>query len=253
MEQQPIDKVFNLQIVIQKLEEELTLYRNGTTGPELLEMIREKETESNALKLNLDQTKEKLRQLAKSSADVITRYDVLLTEKNELSQQLSDTEGCLVRAEQTIKTTKQELKTALLQKTSLENECVNHIAVISKLESENLDVTATVGKLQARCASLVSEKSEKSRLLETEKEERLKQVQEIRDEYERAMRVNTELKIILTKDRKQNTELVFKLKESQCKTENLSDELSAANELSRGTKFNILMHLFHDACTLMRN
>ena len=58
---------------------------------------------------------------------------------------------------------------------------------IANLTDSNKSISAdlvnrdeTIEKLQLRCASLVAEKSEKTRLLETEKVEKSKQVKEIR-------------------------------------------------------------------------
>ena len=78
------DKLFNLQLTVQKLEEELSLYRNGTTCGELLEIINEKEAEIESLKEKLGSKEETLRKIAKSSADVLSKYDTMVTEKSLL-------------------------------------------------------------------------------------------------------------------------------------------------------------------------
>jgi len=75
------DKIFNLQLVIQKLEEELKLYRNGTTSTEFIEIIGEKDSENKLLKESLDDSNEKLRKLAKSSSEVIIRFEALENDK----------------------------------------------------------------------------------------------------------------------------------------------------------------------------
>jgi Tfp pilus assembly protein PilN len=69
------EKIFNLQLIIQKLEEQLSVYRNGTTGPELLDVIAERETENTALKKELSETKDQLRKIAKSSSELIQKFD----------------------------------------------------------------------------------------------------------------------------------------------------------------------------------
>lgn len=43
-------KVFNLQLLVQRLEAELMLYRNGTTSAQIYEVLQEKEAECNELK-----------------------------------------------------------------------------------------------------------------------------------------------------------------------------------------------------------
>ena len=73
MEDQQQEKLFNLQLLVQKLEEELKLYRNGTTTEFVTEIIKEKEAEIVALNGTIDETNEKLRKLAKSSQEVIAR------------------------------------------------------------------------------------------------------------------------------------------------------------------------------------
>ena len=73
MEDQQHEKLFNLQLLVQKLEEELKLYRNGTTTEFVTEVIKEKEAEIVALNGKVDETNEKLRKLAKSSQEVIAR------------------------------------------------------------------------------------------------------------------------------------------------------------------------------------
>ena len=62
---------------------------------------------------------------------------------------------------------------------------------IANLTDSNKSISAdlvnrdeTIEKLQLRCASLVAEKSEKTRLLEAEKVEKSKQVKEIRVNYD---------------------------------------------------------------------
>ena len=61
-------KIFNLQLLVQRLESELMLYRNGTTSAQIYEVLQEKEAECNELKAviidlttNGNDTNEKLR------------------------------------------------------------------------------------------------------------------------------------------------------------------------------------------------
>lgn len=67
------EKVFNLQLIIQKQEEELRLYRNGTTAQELLELIHEKDIEIETWRTKLEEKEEKLKKLAKTSGDVLMK------------------------------------------------------------------------------------------------------------------------------------------------------------------------------------
>ena len=77
MTDQQQEKIFNLQLIVQKLEEELKLYRNGTTTEFVTEIIKEKEAEIVTLNGTIEETNEKLRKLAKSSQEVITRCESL--------------------------------------------------------------------------------------------------------------------------------------------------------------------------------
>lgn len=61
------DKIFNLQLIIQRLEEELILYRNGTTTDDLFNIINEKDNEIKDIKEKFTERDATLRKLAKSN------------------------------------------------------------------------------------------------------------------------------------------------------------------------------------------
>lgn len=89
----PDEKVFNLQLIIQKLEEELLLYRNGTTATELLELIHEKDVEIETWRAKCEEKDEKLKRLAKTSGDVLLNYERLqedLQQKDHEKYRLED-------------------------------------------------------------------------------------------------------------------------------------------------------------------
>lgn len=71
------EKIFNLQLTIQKQDEELRLYRNGTTANELFELIHEKEIEIELWRVKCEEKDEKLKRLAKTSGDVLMKYEEL--------------------------------------------------------------------------------------------------------------------------------------------------------------------------------
>lgn len=81
------DKIFNLQLTVQKLEEELSYYRNGTSLGELLDVIKEKDLEVDSLKLKLSEKDEMLRKIGKRSAEVLSTYDTLANEKLQLQNE----------------------------------------------------------------------------------------------------------------------------------------------------------------------
>ena len=74
------EKIFNLQLLVQKLEEELLLYRNGTSMSELLDVIHEKDIEIETWRAKRDEKDEKLKRIAKTSGDVLMKYERLQQE-----------------------------------------------------------------------------------------------------------------------------------------------------------------------------
>lgn len=86
------DKMFNLQLIIQKLEEELSLYRNGTTATELLELISEKDVEIETWRAKCEERDEKLRRLAKTSGDVLLKYERLQEELQKNHNHINESE-----------------------------------------------------------------------------------------------------------------------------------------------------------------
>jgi hypothetical protein len=71
------ERLFQLQLAFQKLEEEVKLYRNGTTAENLLELVNEKDREIAQLKASLEATTDKLRRIAKGSSELIAKSEVL--------------------------------------------------------------------------------------------------------------------------------------------------------------------------------
>jgi predicted nuclease with TOPRIM domain len=174
------EKIFNLQLIVQKLEEELTLYRNGTTSSEFVEIIREKESENAILRTSLDETNEKLRKLAKSSAEVIARYEVQQKEKDQLSERLAERTAEVEILREQLAAKKSDIARQTNETRDLAARVYNLSEANNLLTNEVSNRDSTIDKLQLRCASLVAEKSEKGRQLEIEKTERAKQTKEIR-------------------------------------------------------------------------
>jgi len=81
------DIIFNLRLMNQKMEEELRLYRNGTTPDNLLELIDEKDAEISRLRKAAQDTADKLRRIAKGSKEVISKCDLLQKENDDLKMQ----------------------------------------------------------------------------------------------------------------------------------------------------------------------
>lgn len=78
------EKIFNLQLTIHKLEEELLMYRNGTTSSELFELIHEKDIEIETYRMKCQERDEKLKKLAKTSGEVLLKYEKLQEEIQQI-------------------------------------------------------------------------------------------------------------------------------------------------------------------------
>lgn len=59
----------------------MSFYRNGTTSEQLFDLIKEKDLEIENLKVTLSDTLNKLKRLAKGSAEVLAKCDSLEQEK----------------------------------------------------------------------------------------------------------------------------------------------------------------------------
>mmetsp|Transcript_9063 Transcript_9063/g.12403 ORF Transcript_9063/g.12403 Transcript_9063/m.12403 type:complete len:439 (+) Transcript_9063:18-1334(+) len=177
---------FNLQLTVQKLEEELVLYRNGTTSQELMDYLAEKDNEIVSLKSLLSSKDEALRKIVKSSADVLNKYNVIADEnsilrskQNDLLDQIERMSSINAQQEQL-----EELNQRLQDQIDVsENAACNLKAIISENEetikklNENIATSdGTISKLQIRCAELVKEKNVKSEKLDNERQEMLDQV-----------------------------------------------------------------------------
>ena len=178
------EKIFNLQLVIQKLEEELTLYRNGTSGQELLEYISEKDAEIEECKKLLAEKGENLRKIAKSSNELLSKYESLDSECVELRKRVVYLEEICDSKELTIKNTEKTIEDKNNKIADLEQQICTLDKNVDILTAEISERNDNIEKLQQRCAGLVSEKTEKSKLLEKEKVEKARQVKELRVKLE---------------------------------------------------------------------
>ena len=157
------DKVFNLQLTIQKLQEEVSLYRNGADGEEIFQLIAEKESEIKVLKASIVNKNENLRKLAKKSAEVLARCDRVQSEYETLQFEHSD----LIQEKKTLLAAVEELKSLNYV---VANKCEQKSVAIIQLEQELATREESIEKLQSRCAALISQKNDKLR--ECEKESR---------------------------------------------------------------------------------
>lgn len=155
------EKIFNYQLTIQKLEEECQLYRNGTTGVELLELINEKDVEIKTLQSEVNNKNDIIQKLAKSSQDVLEKSQILQSEKVALTSERNILQEHVAQYEADLKLLTSNNETLTSSNKSLKD----NLNEMSKELSERFD---DISKLQTRCAKLVAEKGEKSRALDLE-------------------------------------------------------------------------------------
>lgn len=229
--------MFNLQLTIQKLEEKLSLYRNGTTAEEMFDLIKEKEAELDIIKLKLANKEETLKRLAKSSAEVLNKYDGLLADKLQIENDFNTHTITSAENEQRInkllleKTLALQLiqdkeeemvskiielnevnayairsvadkdeQIACLKATIINHEIeaanhkqeqdkLGHMAMelnrkentIQHLKDSLADSDRSIEKLQKRCADLLSEKAEKVRQLDAERQDMMGHVTKFKE------------------------------------------------------------------------
>ena len=75
------------------------------------------------------------------------------------------------------------------------------------LEEELIERNDDVEKLQSRCASLVTEKTEKTKQYEKDKNDKLKQIKSYRDELQQSVNFNNEMKQKLSTEYERSLEL----------------------------------------------
>lgn len=199
------DRVFNLQLTVQRLEEELSLYRNGTTAQQMFDLMKEKETEISELKGVISDKDSKLRKLAKSSTEMMTKFEDLqmahrstilqlaemqkskeddlqnhiaitheMTKKyNALALELEEEKGKVVEANLATQEKVHQINQLNQQLAAKEHQ-------IGQLNAQIHDADLSIEKLQKRCAELVGDKAQKLRLLDDERQEMITHVQDFR-------------------------------------------------------------------------
>lgn len=182
-----MDNVFNYQLTIQKLEEELKLYRNGTTGAELLELINEKDAIIKSLNEDLEEKNGLIQKLAKSSAEVLERCQIITADNGVLQSDKSLLEKQVEQCSAQLQQLQQQLETSRDQKAELQGE-------LQKMSEELTERFDDITKLQTRCATLVAEKNAKARQAESEAAVLHKRIKEVGDECSKLKATNDSLR-----------------------------------------------------------
>ena len=196
--------VFHLQLAFQKLEEEVKLYRNGTTAGNLLELIGEKDREIIQLKSLLTETTNKLRRIAKGSSELIAKCEGFQKERDICIKNEYGLKERNVYLQHEVDIMSEELLELRNIKESLSDDINKSIESI-KIRDESIE------KLQARCANLVSEKSDRGKLLEKEKFDRSQIIKEFSAQLEKGIKFNTDIKDRLRTEQTTNIRLSSQL------------------------------------------
>lgn len=172
------DRYFNLQLTIQKLEEELSLYRNGTTGQELLDLIKEKDSELGSTKAELNKKSEELATLMNNFSTLIKSSRKTLADNEAMKAQLQDlsaahsrltsqhdeTSAALAAATQTMRNTQEALETTSKQLSAATQQNDTDAAMIAKLQEQGIGY---VKKLNSQY-SQIKDDEKKIKILEVE-------------------------------------------------------------------------------------
>lgn len=209
-------EILNLRLEVHDLKVKLSLYENGTSGSDLIEMLEEKDSEIKELEKRMAEREEKIRRLVKNAAQVVKENDALLREKKLFEKQLHKaqekgrTEGVKASTDKD-----QELERAMNEIKSLraDNEALtNSIDMlipeteqfqdqVCELETEQIHSSTDIEKLQKRCVNVVIEmKQNRQELMDraSRAEKELKKSQGLNDRYHeevlKAQKFNGDLK-----------------------------------------------------------
>lgn len=173
-------EVFNLQLLINRLTEEVTLYRGGTDVPQLLDFIHEKDNEIKQLNKLLVNYEDKNHRLAQTRAEITSKYDHVTEENQSLKlERIKLTNECN-NLHETVQAYENKIKDYEVSMHQQHYEMDKLSKYIAKLESDLEQRNDEVYQLQNKCAKLVKEKVEVTKLLDKERHDREKQVQEYR-------------------------------------------------------------------------
>ena len=193
--------VLNLRITVQKLQEELSLYRNGTEAADFIALIEEKDTEVKELKEKVIMRDEKMRKLVKIAGQLEKENKELTQHQKLFDKQLHKSyEKGRAEAVKGITQTDREVEALKTQIASLQadNEALtNSIDMlipeteqfqdqVDELQEEQINSMTDIEKLQKRCVNVVIEmKQNKQELIDrvNSAEKELKKSQSLNDKY----------------------------------------------------------------------
>ena len=163
------DRVFNLQLTIQKLEEELHLYRNGTTGSEFLGIISEKDKEIDHLTQLLLEKNDKFKKLKATSQEVLSRCDQLERDNGSMKQQITSLTSEIDDSHRVASNLQASVSQLEYEKGELMASNSEQSDLIAQMEANDHENNEIIDKLQKRMATLLQEKYDWTKAVEMEK------------------------------------------------------------------------------------
>lgn len=165
------DRYFNLQLTIQKLEEELSLYRNGATEESVLDLIKEKNDELNASKAELAKATEDFNSLHKKYKMIFHASQTTVANCESLEKQLSLTQAelkkeisqhaeaaaALATKTETLCLTEENLKTVTQELAVATQQCEEQANVIQKMQDQALANLTALNSQKLKRADLETE------------------------------------------------------------------------------------------------
>ena len=177
------DRVFNLQLTIQKLEEELHLYRNGTTGSEFLGIISEKDKEIDHLTQLLLEKNDKFKKLKATSQEVLSRCDQLERENSSSKEQISLLSSELEASRRVASNLQASIDQLEYEKTELLTSNTEQSGLIAQMEVSDHENNEIIDKLQKRMATLLQEKYDRTKAVESERTAMQQELEHQRTRY----------------------------------------------------------------------
>lgn len=208
--------IFDLKLIVSQQQEELSLYRNGTTAVDLMSMLEEKDAEIVKLKEHAAAKDAFLSKLGMSAKKSLSDLDSLKKEKKSMEAQISKSfDSGKQEVMKDLLAARKEISGLRAENLSLTNsidllipETEHFQGHIDELETEAIHSSTDIEKLQDRCVNVVKENKEKKRALvdrANKAEEEVKKAHGKIDKYHqelvKAQDFNKSLKDRITKEK----------------------------------------------------
>lgn len=207
---------FDLRLTISKLQEELSLYRNGTSPEDLLAILEEKDEEIRTLRDNMAAKDSFLSKLGTSAKKSLEDLETLKKEKKRMeAKAVKAFENGKQEAANDLNAARKEIQALRDENESLANsidllipETEHFQEHIDELETDKIHSSSDIENLQQRCVNVVVENKEKKKDLVSrlsKAEEEVKRAHGKIDRYHKellkAQEFNKSLKERITKEK----------------------------------------------------